>query len=119
MLLTQTELDLLRDRLPDETNPTDNQLQTAFDGLGDVAQVALRFLRRRLALLVAQPAQFGVPGEYSQNTGANITALREMIADIEANGLSPSVGGLLEVSQLVRPDAERGRPDEFCEPWPR
>lgn len=126
MALTQAQLDSIRDYLVDVNNPSNAQLDVDYAALGDVDQIVLRYLRRSLNGMIFgnRPPQFAIPGEYSENRSAQISAMQSMIASIEAHGIMPVVGGgPIQTSQLVRDDAERGREeldgDIIGELWPR
>lgn len=49
------------------------------DGVETKENVVRRVLTKRLANFAARPADFTVPGEYSQNVGANIKAIQDML----------------------------------------
>src|SRR5687767_9623527 len=70
--------------------PTDDDLDDVYDRVGSREEVVKEVLETRLADLLANPAQFSVSGEYSQNTGANIAALQKALADPD---LDPSTAG--------------------------
>jgi len=74
-----SEIREVRDVIGDGEPPTDAELEDIYGRTGTVGGVIHVVLSRRLADLVADPAQFNVAGEYSQNTAANIQALREQL----------------------------------------
>lgn len=68
--------------------PDDAQLDEIYNRVGAREEVVREVLDARLAALVAKPAQFSVPGEYSQDVSANINALRAAVREVES---SPTV----------------------------
>lgn len=84
--------------------PDDATLNATYDRLLDVDAVVLEVLEIRLAELLRKPAQFSVPGEYSQSTDANIKALTERIASLGGgSGLGSGV------VTIVSPEPPEGR----------
>lgn len=74
------------------------------EGVDTKEGVVRRVLTKRLANLVARPADFTVPGEYSQNTTANIKAIQDMLKGL------PSVAEVIdEPSSAVRIVPPRAR----------
>ena len=65
--------------------PTDAELVLRSQELGSdsIYPVVIEVLCKQLMLLVGTPASFTIPGDYGQNTAANITALEKLIADAE------------------------------------
>lgn len=61
-------------------------LESRLSRLGDEESVAREVLDQRLADLLAKPAQFAVPGEYSENRGENIKALQSKLAGLGGTG---------------------------------
>jgi hypothetical protein len=78
-----SEVQLIRVRRHVGANePTDAELHAIYDRLGDVDELVLEVLEARLATLTSEPAQFAIPGEYSQSVGENIKALQEQLAKL-------------------------------------
>lgn len=98
MALETDELAWVRARIGDE--PPDADLHAIHDRVGTREGVAREVLLGRLQALRAAPAQFTVPGEYSQNTGENIKALERAIAAIDAG----AGDGLPTVTVVPPPD---------------
>lgn len=78
-------------------------LQTRYDRLGDLVEVAREVLEQRLADFSADPAQFDVTGTYSQNTGANIKALQDALAALGTDEEHPSASTLRSVQPSYSP----------------
>lgn len=75
MAITVDELIAVRREVGDK--PDDATVGDVFDRLGGNVEATIdEILETRLATLMASPAQFSIPGEYSQSTAANITALQ-------------------------------------------
>ena len=104
--------------------PTDAALDDAADRLSNsIYQVAREFLRARLMELVADPASFSIPGDYSQNTGENMRVLGERIKELDALVDAETAGtdGEMSSGYLCRDDPSRratagGAPD--LSGWP-
>jgi hypothetical protein len=64
------------------TDADEDDLQERYDRLGTTAGVVREVLQQRLADLLVTPAQFAVPGEYTQGTGENIKALQAQLAEL-------------------------------------
>lgn len=83
MALTGSDLRYARRKLG--SLPADADLNTLYDTLvvegkdQPLEWMILESLETRLAEMIRNPAQFSVSGEYSQNTGENIKALKEAI----------------------------------------
>lgn len=94
--------------------PTDAELQARSDVLGgdSIYPVVIEQIRAAIARLSSPtaPAQFTIVGDYSQNTGKNIDALRQLLADAEAayEAEQFAATGGMQVAQLVRRDDVRG-----------
>lgn len=82
--LTDEQAAYLRSELGPDVDLVD--AQGRYTRLGDVTAVVTEVLRERLATLVAGPASFSVSGVYSQDTSANITALREQLSRVGTPG---------------------------------
>lgn len=93
--------------------PDDATVETVYDrkeasGVEDdklVASTALSILRQRRAEFTIRPASFSVPGDYSQSTTGNLTALDSKIAELEA--ITGEGGGAVSTAKLVRCDTGR------------
>jgi hypothetical protein len=86
MAITAEQLAEVRDWVG--STPDDGEVGDTFDALGSVRDTIRRILRRRRADLIANPAQFSVPGEYSQNTGDNLKYLDALIASLDVADIS-------------------------------
>lgn len=62
-------------------------------GDGNEPAVAVEVLEVRLADMLKNPAQFSVPGDYSENRTANIEQLRKMLASAQSE--AGSAGSVL------------------------
>jgi hypothetical protein len=100
MALSTDQLVDIRRQIGDTVPPSDADLNAIYDRTGDVDELVREVLERRLATLLASPAQFSVAGEYSQSTAANIEALRKQLGDLP--------GGLTSV-RVVEAPAPRPR----------
>lgn len=88
------------------STPADSVVQATYDEVGSERATVRRILNTRRADLIANPASFSIPGEYSQSTADNlkyIAALLEQLddatfADDEATGTAPAP----RVRRLVR-----------------
>lgn len=65
-------------------------------------------LRERLMQLIADPAQFSVNGEYSQNTTANIEALQGLLAEATRRHRLADGTIVNATGHLLRLDPTRG-----------
>lgn len=78
MALSEDDLILIRRDIGDK--PDDGAVEEVYDRLGgDIEGTIDEILETRLATMLASPAQFSIPGEYSQSTDANIRALQEKV----------------------------------------
>lgn len=101
--LTADETAYLRAELGPTVDLTD--AQTRYARLGEARLVVLEVLRERLAALTAGPAQYAISGVYSQDTSANIAALREQLTRVAGGD---GLGGVPTVTRTrLRP--RRGR----------
>ena len=84
--LTTGDIGWIREWVGDD--PDDVELNRLLNepGVGDRGAVVKRVLAVRLANLLAEPASMSISGEYSQSTAANIEALREKLAQLNASG---------------------------------
>lgn len=103
MALTANQLAAMRRELG-ATEPTDGELEVIFARLGNAGAVVLEVLETRLATFASEPAQFSLSGVYSQDTGTNITTLREQLdrlrGSLDSSALNPLFTGGLTV---IRP----------------
>lgn len=106
--LTDEQLILLRRQVGG--SPSDDDLQEAFDRLGDLAEVAREVLQIRLANLRAAPATFAVPGEYSQSTAENLRALEAQLAGLAQVGDLAAGAGQVRVVCPDPPGRRGARP---------
>jgi hypothetical protein len=112
--LTAAQLAEIRDWVTWDP-PTDSDLQATYTGLGFQWAVVVRYLRRRLQEFIANPAQFSLPGDYSQNTAANISALRDSLSRAEGLlAVEMAEAGSGGVARLSRRDPLRDCPNV----WP-
>lgn len=79
-------------------DPDDETLDEIYGRVGTVGGVIYEVLTRRLADYMANPAQFAVPGKYSQNVQANIQALQAQVARWSA--FAPSTTAPLSTMRL-------------------
>lgn len=84
--LTQDQLVYIRKQVG--SSPDDASLQAIYDRPVTVNQLVLEVLELRYADLIATPATFAIPGDYSQSTAENIKALAERISSWRAWMLS-------------------------------
>lgn len=107
MALDVDQLALVRSWVGDQ--PDDAALNAIFDRTGSLFDSIREVLRTRYANLLRNPSSFAVTG-YSQSTGANMAAMRELLAKLEATGEDglEEVGGV-SVVRRVRYDTIRGR----------
>lgn len=83
MALTDEQIAFFRRKLGTGTDLTD--VETRLTRLeGSERAVVVEVLEERLATLIATPASFAVPGEYSQDTRDNIAVTQRSIADAKA-----------------------------------
>src|SRR5690242_3581026 len=104
MAIPDEDLINIREEVGD--TPDDATLTEIWDRRHDWVAVVREVLKLRLANLVAAPAQFDVSGEYSQNTGANIKALTQQLANLPAE--DDDSGDALGTVRLISP------PDPAC-----
>lgn len=114
MALTVDQIDTIRASWIVWDPPTDADLQARSDVLGgdSIFPVVIEQIRAAIARLSSPttPAQFTIVGDYSQNTGKNIDALRLLLADAEAayhQEVITAQGGA-DTASLVRKDPNRG-----------
>ena len=95
MPLTEQELAWIRSKVGDD--PDEIDLEDRYTRLGDVTEVVREVLSGRLANLLAAPASITIPGEYAQNTAANIKGLQEELAALgNLPGVDESVVRIIE-----------------------
>jgi hypothetical protein len=97
MPLSTEDLHWVRRQVGDR--PDDATLNEAYERLGTREDVAREVLEKRLANFLSQPAEFVLPGDYSQDASRNISALQEAIEGL---------GGGVRVD-IVPPPARRPR----------
>ncbi len=78
MALTEDQLVQIRRQVGNK--PDDAALNAIFDRTLDLDELVLEVLETRLATLEASPASFTVVGEYAQDTGKNIDALKDKVS---------------------------------------
>jgi hypothetical protein len=93
-----TESQLIQIRRQVGSKPDDAALQSIYDRTADVDELVLEVLETRLADLVSAPAQFTVVGEYGQDTGKNIEALRAAVGTLGGAGSRVRI-----ISPLAKP----------------
>lgn len=81
MALTESQIRYMR-RFVGTTAPSDAELEQRLTRLGDMDEVVREVLDERLSNLESEPAQFSIPGSYSQDQGANIRSLRRRLTEI-------------------------------------
>jgi hypothetical protein len=102
MALTQEQADYFDSQLGPGTYDA-SDLEARLARMDQDPTVVVRgVLEGRMAKLLASPASFAVPGEYSQSTGQNITALQ-----LQLNNLGTGEAGGIGVGRMVRPDTRR------------
>lgn len=84
--LTDTDLAWVRDEIGTTTPPSDDQLHGWYDELTHRTLVAIRVLKRRFADKAggASPDSFALSGVMSVSMKADLRALRDQIARLEA-----------------------------------
>lgn len=108
MAATQADIDAIRDEIGTDEPPTDAELFELYDSMGSSTAVVYKVLKRRLANLLAGPAQYSISGTYSENNTATIEALRVKMAALEGTLGIEADGSELRMVTAVRPDV-RGR----------
>lgn len=88
MELTEKQLKWLGSQLGDE--PVAADLQTAYDRLGSVRDVALETLRKRRAQWLSQPMSVNVSGVASLSYAENVKAIERQIAELVRMDDDPS-----------------------------
>lgn len=94
------------------TPPTDETLEAAALVLQDAGEdpswqrVARDQVRAKLAELLGKPTSFSVSGEYGESWAANITALREMVRELDM--MIPGSPGAFTAGRVERQDRSRG-----------
>lgn len=84
-MLTSGQVALVRDWISDVEPPTDVQLDPIMTRTGSLKGVVEAVLRKRLATLQAEPAQFNVPGDYSQTNAENIRSLERQLKLLDSH----------------------------------
>jgi hypothetical protein len=80
MALTTDQIKLMRRWVG--RRPDDAALQDGYDRLGSLTETVREVLQTRRADLIADPASYSVPGEYSQDTRANLEAIDRLLAEL-------------------------------------
>lgn len=100
MALSSEDLIWVRTKIGDKDPPSDADLDARYDVLQDRTAVVREVLDKRLANFAADPAQFVVPGDYSQNVTGNLDELRQAAG---------AVGGASAVMTQIEPDRRYSR----------
>lgn len=114
MALSPDQLAVVREEIGTTEPPSDVDLDDIHDRVGGVVGVVRSVLKSAFAdLVLGLPAQFNVSGQYGQNTGTNIDAIRKRL--IELSGLPD------DSDELPPATTEGGRPVdslllERCDP---
>lgn len=116
-VLSDEELAYIRTEIGDSTPPDDTDLQDIFDrlelmsGTAYVNAVILDVIRKRIGTLAGGGAlSFSVPGEYSEDRGANLTALERqlervqdaLVAEIGSGDVTGGSGPVVKVLRTQR-----------------
>lgn len=104
-VLTEDQVYALRRKVGDR--PTDAELQAIYDRTGSLTETAREILETRLANFMADPANFSVPGEYSQGTEKNIDALTRALASL--GDLDDDIEDGLPFLRIHRPSRRAAR----------
>lgn len=89
MALTAVQQAYYRTRIGTPLDEAD--LESRLARLGTDALVATEVLEERIATLLTKPLQFSVPGEYSEDRKENMTHLRDMLEQAQAEaGVTPA-----------------------------
>lgn len=112
MALTNEQRFLVRAEVGTRVPPSDDELDDIHDRRGGLVGVVREVWSTRLANLLATPATFAIPGDYSQSTGENIRALRALLDRLaglpdDSDDLSVLAGEVVAVRQLVRCEPAR------------
>lgn len=102
MAISEADLIWIRTKVGD--TPSDDDVEEIWDRTLDRAVTAREILERRRANFAAGPAQFSVPGEYSQSVDANLRELDRLLGDPEL--ATESSGSLVNI---IGPPARRPR----------
>ncbi len=77
--LSPAQLATLR-RAVGTRKPTTPELQDIYDRTRSITDTAREVLEQRLADYLARPASMNIPGEYGEDSQANIKALQQQLA---------------------------------------
>ncbi len=105
MAFEADDLAAIRDHVG--TEPSDEDVQTAWERLGTVEAVAVSVLRRRLADMLARPLELAVDGDYRESFAKNVDALRAKVRELEGAVASGVVPGVVVVTHLTRSGRSR------------
>lgn len=83
-MLTDAEWEVVRAWVGQE--PTDDEIDARYDRFGNIDRVIEETLRDKLSKLIEQPESFTLNDGTSMSTGANMTALQEMLHLFIARG---------------------------------
>lgn len=108
MPLVTDQLKVLRRQVGDK--PSDDDLDAIYERVGSLTETAREVLEIRLANLVANPASFSVPGEYSQDTKANMDLLNKRLSSLgDLDNEDPTDDGSLSTVVIHHPQRTRIR----------
>jgi hypothetical protein len=111
--LTSDQLALVRAEIGSAAPPSDADLDVIYARRGGLVGVVREVWNTRLTTLLAQPASFSIPGDYSQSTGENIraiTAKLEQWMNLPDTSDAIGAGGVgVGIGQLVRDTADPAR----------
>jgi len=98
-MISSDQLVVVRSWVSDKSPPTDNDLGAIFSRVGTLKGTVQEVLRKRLATFQEKPAQFAVPGDYSQTRAANIQSLEKTLTKLE--GYTDDLSGLIPTSDTL------------------
>lgn len=104
--MTVDDLEWLRSYLG--PTPDDDELDEMVTRLGR-SETAVRIIRTRIAILASGgPLSFSIPGEYSENRGENIAALKAFLSEIPGGSSTISTSPMTFTPSTAR---RRGYPE--------
>lgn len=111
MALDALQRALVRTEVGTTVPPSDDDLDEIHDRRGGLVGVIREVWTGRLANMLAAPATFAIPGDYSQSTSTNIVELRKLLKLMahlpdDSDDLS-ALTGSVTVRHLVRCDPVR------------